>query len=273
MEVVDFEMSAKQSRQRRSTKPTSRRLAWAVVLLSGGIFPLSGCGGTSTENQEEVHSAGPQPPEVNESPDEIRAQMRALQVYGRGTPEFDEWKLKLMVANDKIFQREGVEGYRTVPVENTSKASATIDPETGKIAWRAWTCYNPDCSGRGKGGGPLIFGKIWENAHIDSTDQVVYDRVEITNEDASKPPIVCPSCGKVEFLASYCSPQIELRRRQLEQELRDVRTARDQARAAKRPYPKDLRSPAEIRQEIAELPKLFLVPEDELAKSERLNQQ
>jgi len=261
-------MTAEYLRYRYGIQFTSRKRTGMIVFLSLVCALFVGCKRASEEPSKAPPAAAGLPlPEVNETPDEIRAQMRALKVNVRGTPEFDDWKLKLMVANDKIFQREGVEGYRTVPVENTSKTSATVDPETGKIAWRAWTCYNPDCAGRGKGGGPLIFGKIWENARVDSTGQVVYDRVEIRNEDANKPPIVCPSCGKVEFLSSYCSPQIELRRRQLEQELRDVRAARDQARAAKKPKPDNLRSPAEILQEIAELPKLFLIPDDELAKS------
>lgn len=245
----------------RCSIPFARRgLAGLIVLLSLVCLPFVGCKRASEEQSKAPPAAaGPQLPEVTETPEEIRAQMKA-QGVSRGTPEYDEWKLKLMVANDKIFQREGVEGYRPVPVERTSKASAVIDPETGKIAWLAWTCYNPDCAGRGKGGGPLIFGKIWENARVDSTGEVVYDRVEIRKEDANKPPIVCPSCGKVEFLSSYCSPQTELRRRQLDQELNDVRAARDQASAAGTPEPGNLRTPSEIQQEQQELPKLFLVP-------------
>jgi hypothetical protein len=264
-------MTAEYSSQRSSSPFARRGLAGLIVLLSLGCLALFGCRGAS----EEQPKALPLPPaalllpEVTETPEEIRAQMKA-QGVSRGTPEYEELKLKLMVANDKIFQREGVEGYRPVPVERTVSASGVIDPETGKIAWLAWTCYNPDCAGRGKGGGPLIFGKVWENARIDSTNQIVYDLVEAKGpEDGAKPPIVCPSCGKVEFLSSYCSPQTELRRRQLDQELNDVRAARDQARAAGTPVPGNLRNPSEIQQELQELPKLFLVPKEEPAQSSR----
>jgi hypothetical protein len=255
-------MCANRSRQRCRTKNPGRPVAVALLLLALGGLPVAGCSCTDTEIQEKLPSLATELPEVHETPDEIRTEMI---LHERLSAEFKQLQLKLMVANHKIVEREGVEGHRQVPVPKTSEINAYVDPQSGNIAWRAWTCYNPECSGRGKGGGPLIFVKKWNNARIGEERKVVYDLIQLTEdeekEQRSKPPIICPSCGRVVFLAPYDSPAAELRRRQLNDELREVRAARDRARASDEPYPPSLRTHSEIRQEIQELPKLFLVPD------------
>lgn len=258
-------MTVRDSSERDCIPRAGRQRAGMIVLPLLGCLALFGCGRANKEQPKELPSpsAAVQLPEVTETPDEIRAQMKKLTSdQQRGTPEFEDLRLKLMVANDKIIQREGVEGYRTCPVERTTSMRASVDPQTGEIAWRGMTCYNPDCPGRGKGGGPLMFVDKSPHVHIDANNQVVFDYVEIKPLVDDKPPVVCPSCGRVEFLEFYCSAETEVRRRQLYQELNDVRAARGKAHAAGAPEPSGLRTVTEIIREIEELPKLFLVPKE-----------
>lgn len=257
--------------QKCRLKCPGRPVAVVLVLLTLSSLPLAaGCSRTENKIQEKQPPLAAALPVVRETPDEIRAEMMH---HERLSEEFKRLQLELKVSNHKILEREGVEGYRQVPVQKTGEISAYVDPQSGKIAWRAWTCNNPECKGRGKGGGPLLFVKKWDNARIGEQGAVVYDLVQedshtetLTEKDEKerrpKPPIVCPSCGRVEFLAPYDSPQAELRLRQLNDELREVRAARDRARASDQPYDSNLRTPTEIRQELQELPKLFLVPDE-----------
>lgn len=204
-----------------------------------------------------IVEAIPGPPVVTQSPDEIRTEMAPLEPF---SPEFEDARLKLLVVLDKIRLEKGVDGFQTVPpTAGSGSQSAFVDPVTRKIAWRALTCFNPKCTGRGKGGGPLLFVQPLKNVDVGPDGEL-----RILQGGSSAPdgvsPLPCPSCGRWEFVRAYDSPETENRRRQLMKELEGVRKAQRAARKNGTPLPERLRSGADIMKELAELPKVVLVP-------------
>lgn len=66
-------------------------------------------------------------------------------------------------------------------VITTDFGRATIDPETGEIAWRTFQCNNPDCPGRGEHGEPFLFP--WPDPLIYIQDGKLASRRPETEED------------------------------------------------------------------------------------------
>jgi hypothetical protein len=86
---------------------------------------------------------------------------------------------------------------------------AAIDPQTGKLAWRAWQCNNPDCPGRKSNGDPLLFSK--SDSLLFAKDGNVAVRHGNTAEDLpsqkSYGKIMCPACLQIRNLAAESSQQ------------------------------------------------------------------
>jgi hypothetical protein len=238
----------------------------ALPLLAFVCFLVhSGCGGGGKTPK----SVSPE----QEKLDEIRAEVSVLRdemsaVLGDFTPEsdhswlpqFEKLRSEVLPKLEELRKREGVEGFREVPVERTSSKMASVDLRSGKIVWRAMTCWNPDCIGQGKGGGPLLFVRKWDGAQIGPDGKIHW---RILSGEALPEPTTCPRCGGRDFVRPYDSPEVEQRRQQLEEELKSARQARDEAEDAGLRAPAELRTPTEIMQELDELPKEFLLPQEE----------
>jgi hypothetical protein len=74
-------------------------------------------------------------------------------------------------------------------------------------------------------------------------------------------PFPCPVCKSVDFMRAYDPPETESRRRELEAELQASYDAYAKAAQRKEANPKGVRSPKKIMEDLANLPKVFLVPE------------
>ena len=238
------------------------RAGWRLMLFSTSCLLFAGCGRNDTVADAPPTSVGQSDvPLVTESLEEIRAQMSALvQVQGErhvisSPEEFDAWRMKALITLDEIRRRDGVEGFRQQPVEKTGNQQAVPDSATGKIAWRASTCWNPQCLGKGKGGGPLLFTRTYDNAWVDTDGKLKWKTIA---DDQVIPATVCPLCGLVEFVRPYDLPEVELRRQELTDELVNSRRIRAEREAAGQLVPAGVRTPTEIMRELNELPKLFL---------------
>jgi hypothetical protein len=245
------------------TRP--RRSGARLALASLGCLLLFGCSrGDVDTPQRHVPEENSNLPVVAESLEDIRAQMAGLirvenERYVIASPEeFESWRLKALIKLDEVRRREGVDGFTQAPVEKTGSQHGVVDAESRKIAWRASTCWNPTCLGKGKGGGPLVFVRSWENAWIDTDGRLKWKTI---TEPESTPPTACPVCGRLEFVQPYDLPDVEIRRRQLGDELSNARRIRAEREAAGQLVPAGVRTPTEIMKETAQLPKLFLVPE------------
>ena len=230
---------------------------FASLLLTGILGLLGGCRGGEETSAKDGWLPDVPLPEVAESQEDVQAQLREVE---RGSNQFHELMFKKRILEDLIRRQVGVEGHQQVEMAATNKGTACVDPQTGRIAFRALTCLNPDCPGRGKGGGPHLFVYETEEASIGPAGEVVWSTKPLPPE-AEFPGIACPACGQVIFVRYYEPPEVILRRQALEKELREVREARQEARQANQPVPANLRTPNEIMVEMAELPKLFLIKE------------
>jgi hypothetical protein len=147
-------------------------------------------------------------PVVTQSPDEIRTEMREHKPF---SPQFEDARIKLLVALEKIRKREGVEGFQVSEAPQSRSPSAHVDPQTGRVAWRALCCFSPDSVGKGKGGGPLLFVQTFSHVNIGPDGKLVLSQ-PIASELKSPP---CPGCGQLGFIRAYDPPETEIRRRQL----------------------------------------------------------
>jgi len=137
--------------------------------------------------------------------------------------------------------------------------NAWHDHETGKLAWRALTCRNPACPGRGSQGGPDIFVHAPAGAVLDAAGDVHVPGVP----QPAVPP--CPKCGKHESVCEYELPEIAKRRAELEEELLVSRATRRRAAAP----PAGVRPPMEIIKDLTLLPRLYLIPDAQAAATPR----
>jgi hypothetical protein len=171
--------------------------------------------------------------------------------------EFDDWKLKALIKLDDVRRREGVAGFAQKPVDKTSSQSGAFDPASNQIAWRAFTCWNPSCLGSGKAGGPLMFVVERENAVIEN-GKLKYRTLTDKEQSAAA---VCPKCSRLEFVQPYDEPAVEMRRKELTEELSNAREVRAKCEAEGKLVPATVRPPTEIMKESDQLPKLFLLKE------------
>lgn len=128
-----------------------------------------------------------------------------------------------------------------------------VDPQTGKIAWRALVCRNPDCADAAGTAKPFTIAV--PGARVGEDGQLLLppaDKIEAY----ARSHLRCPTCGRFEELEQYEPPNVTTRRAQLNAELKAAR----QARAGGDSHGNH-RTPAEIMYELSTLPKLYLLPE------------
>jgi len=238
-------------------------------ILLGIAAALSGCGKSdATATSTPIgHDSLSSVPVVAESLDEIRDRMQQLVLHDQEKDrfiisperqnEFDQWKLKALIKLDEVRRREGVAGFEQKPVDKTSSQSGAVDPASNRIAWRAFTCWNPACLGAGKGGGPLMFVVERDNAEIQDGKL----KYRTLRDDEKSAPAVCPKCGRMDLVCPYDEPAVELRRRELQTELTNARDVRARCEAEGKLVPATVRPPTEIMKESDQLPKLFLLKE------------
>ncbi|MCE9548094.1 MAG: hypothetical protein K8T25_21685 [Planctomycetia bacterium] len=231
------------------------RIAFAILLC--GSIGAAGCsrpqGPPPTVPASFVQSAASLP-KVTETQEEIKAEMRKYPAF---TPPFEEQRLKLLVLWEEIRKREGIEGFTAPPLQPSNNTAVYIDPQTMQLAWRAMACYNPDCPGKGKGGGPLLFARPNKTLSVGPDGKlVVAHGGDIPDPDKCH----CPACGSGDFIASYDPPESIVRDRQLNDEMAAIYKACHEADAAGQPVKLPGRSGQEVMTNKAELPKLYIVP-------------
>jgi len=231
------------------------RLSFSAWLWLFAISVVVGCGANPEPPPQTAAPPPPTIPTVTESPDALRAQMK---VMDRLSPEFDDLRFRLLIKLDEKRREHGVEGFHDSEIQHSTAQHAEVDPETRQLAWPALTCFNPHCLGRGRGDGPYLFCYPMPNYSL-GPDGKLQDS-GIGSVDFSR-PAVCPACGQRDFVQVYELPETVARRKQLMEEVERVRRAHRAARKEGKPLPEGLRPPTEIMTEMAELPKLFLVPE------------
>jgi hypothetical protein len=202
---------------------------------------------------------------VDQSLDEIKTQ---LSQFEPGTPDHEEWRLKALIKLEEIRQHEGAEGLKEVLVAKPQSATATVDASSKAIAWRALTCWNPDCLGKGKGGGPVLFVQPLKHVQV-GTDGKLHWRTLEEKELTATPPAICPVCNQSRQVRTYDLLQVELKRKKLTDELEAVRHLRAKAAADKKLVPAGSRTPSEIMRDLAGLPKLFFIPEAQQEQGEK----
>jgi hypothetical protein len=194
--------------------------------------------------------------EAKRSPEELRAEMATQEPF---STEFETNRTQLVAAvNDATIS--GIQGYVPVtsdqaPPAQVGSQTAFVDPSTGKVAWRALACFNPQCAGNGKGG-LVMLAKPYSNLRAGSSGELI---VAPPNMEEYRVQPTCPVCGKSEYIRPYETPEATKRRHELEAELRASYAA--YAKAAKSKIrPEGVRSPETIMNDLASLKNIFLVP-------------
>jgi hypothetical protein len=175
------------------------------------------------------------------------------------SPEFEDARLKLLIKFDEIMAREGIEGFQKASGPPSGGQMAVLDPATGQIAWRALACFNPDCSARGKGGGPYLFAYPVKSIKIGPDGKLMLDKT--VNDQPSDPlGAQCPVCGSHDFCRPYEPAETVLRRRGLMKELASIRKVKKTAPNAQADGTHQPRTASDVMKELTELDKLFIVP-------------
>jgi hypothetical protein len=138
---------------------------------------------------------------------------------------------------------------------------ARVDPQSGKIAWRALACLRPGCGVDASRQEPRLFANVIEGVTI-SPDQLVRVPESKTGAPLDLPVSTCPVCGASgTVIVPYEAPERVRRRQELEAELGRVRGIRSAAERSGQPPPTDVRTPARIMQEMSDLPQVYLIVE------------
>jgi hypothetical protein len=87
-------------------------------------------------------------------------------------------------------------------IASGDQGDVIVDKDSGKLAFRAWTCTNPDCPGKKPAGQrPLLF--IWHDPlyFVDESGSVNYDavpnRAEMIVKRGGHLEPTCPECLKI----------------------------------------------------------------------------
>lgn len=127
----------------------------------------------------------------------------------------------------------------------------------GKLATRALTCANRNCPGvRESGDRPFLFVGRYKNVRQGPDGEPIWPKPD------SAVPTPCPACGLEDTVFPYVPLETQRRMEQLRAELTASRQARDEARKARIPPPPTIRTPAEIMDEMQNLPLVFIIQED-----------
>jgi hypothetical protein len=138
------------------------------------------------------------------------------------------------------------------------QGAAYFDAHSRQVAWPAYTCLNAKCNGAGKDGRPYLFVRQISGIKVTAGGQM---ELSPQADQQVLAPVVCPSCGSSEWTGAYEPPEVAARRELLEAELAASRAARQQAKDSGVALPVDAhRAPMAIMRDLAQLPKLYLLP-------------
>lgn len=131
-----------------------------------------------------------------------------------------------------------------------------VDPNSGKLAWKAMVCTATDCPGRKPDKPPERFAMRHVNLYPlpDGTTP------NMMSDGAG--PQACPYCGRSQTITEYLSPADESRKTRLAAELQQAYTQRAAARAAGRQAAEGVRTPQEVMDEINSIPRHYLLDKD-----------
>ena len=135
--------------------------------------------------------------------------------------------------------------------------AAHVDPASGKISWPAVACTLDDCSGRGPNGEVFVFPFKIVGATVDANGQIAWPQTSRNHG-----VVRCPTCGRSDGVGHYDPPAVEHRKAELAEELALSRATFKAARRSDQPSPTDHRPPKEILDEIANLPRIFLLEQE-----------
>ena len=138
-------------------------------------------------------------------------------------------------------------------VAAAARGFAHLDPQSGAICWPAVMCTLEDCPGRGPNGEPRIYPFAIDGATVNANGNVVWTEDALSRRDAR-----CPACGRDEGFAHYVPAVVEQRHADLVRELGEARAALKAARRQGLAFPSQLRTPQEILDDLAQLPRIFL---------------
>jgi hypothetical protein len=137
-----------------------------------------------------------------------------------------------------------------------NRAEVFVDEQTGRQAWPALTCNDPACPHNAARDGPLVFVYPVPATGVDEDGNlVVPDSVPLSRRRPR-----CPECGKSEHVSDYVLPETARRRDRLDAEIEAARAAL--RRSGGKKMPEGVRSPIEILRERAQLPELYLIPNE-----------
>ena len=151
-------------------------------------------------------------------------------------------------------------------VASSKHGLAFVDPDSGEIAWIAYTCKNPDCpaKGTGQGGRPPLF--IWRDptATVQPNGTVSFQRTPPNGESyesyierlGGHAEATCPACLKTwnqnlekeeqrkaqkrkyaDWVERYIPPEADQRATELRAERAAILEARKNQKSAKRDSP------------------------------------
>jgi len=216
------------------------RLVLGIAVLAH-LLALIGC--SRTEGPTEVVAPSPMAP----GPDPAQGAVRLADVG----PPLPHQRGAILQRGVSIHTDGGEMELKNAILTFGDANTAWRDPQTGKLAWRALTCTNPDCSSRASRPAPFIFVHSVRGARVDEAGEV----------QADCPPgdliPVCPACRRSDRVEEYVLPEVLRRQAELDAELEISDTA---DRAGTRP-PAGVRPPMEIIRERVLQPKLYLLAE------------
>lgn len=147
----------------------------------------------------------------------------------------------------EVGERCDIEGYEPTAAYDV-RTLGHYDQATGRWSWQAFECRNPSCNE--SGARPFLFPHVIKGANFGDDGKPVWPKNAIMEP-------VCPKCGRKDKVAGYTLPETVARQAELEQELSASRNARQQGAATTGEH----RTPQEIMDEMAALPKVYLVAE------------
>jgi hypothetical protein len=222
---------------------------WLLVAL---ISPLvAGCGGCGDAGGPASPEAGGRKATVaSEAPEEYRDPEKIVErraaLYKTLQDRFDEPRMFAAVQEEYDI----LEGYQPTAAYD-ARAIAHYDQATGRWTWRAFQCRNPAC--KGQTGKPLLFAHQIPGVTLGENGKPIFPPEAAGMMGAA----ACPRC-QGSNVHVHTLPGVAARRAELEAELAASRAARQQATVTGDEH----RPPQQIMDEMAALPKLYLLPEE-----------
>jgi hypothetical protein len=228
------------------------------VLVGGGpcsliavIGPLvAGCGDggghASPETGARKSTAASEAPEAYRDAEKIVERRVALRQ--RVQESFDEPRMFAAVREQYDIQ----EGYQPTAAYDV-RTMAHYDQATGRWTWQAFQCRNPAC--RAQTGKPLLFAYEIPGVTLGDDGKPVFP------PEAAMEGATCPRCHQ-KNVHVHTLPEAAARRAELEAEVAASRADRQRAREQGTAASGGHRPSQAIFDEMAALPKLYLLPEE-----------